>query len=828
MKVAAQALESAQTGDLFTWPMPASFQSMAVSADGSDRDCSVELMKGRVFNAQLLRFAADAETIDVAQRDRGGRHRISIEHVRTIRLTTPVTLVRDAFVMSTTGVHKAHGSDELAFSIRFHDGKTFDGITLGFVKEKGGAFLYLRQDKPLEVIRCFVPAQHLDDGQIGPRVGEASTGKKPDSGWKLAAAVNQQAKVRQEILARLLAERAIVSQEGLKRALLAQEQRPPMKLGEAILEAGLISPAQLQDALSVQALAPGRRLGEIMVDMGMATERLILVALAHTLGIPYVNLREFQIDPAALMTVDSGFANRNQVLPLMLVGESLVVAVENPLAMDFAQRLDFLTHRTIIPVIANPDYLRLRIAKEYADLDSAAMVNAKLAATAGIESARGVTRMNVEHLASELERAAPQLRESAESESDARVSDNALVRMINKIIVDAHAQGASDIHIESNAGKAKSRVRFRKDGELEDYIKLQPAYRNALVSRIKVMAELDISEHRHAQDGKIAFGRFSFLSIELRVAIVPTSDGLEDVVLRILGGVEPLPLTQLGLCERDRTELAQMASHSYGLILVCGPTGSGKTTTLHSLLHTINRPNIKIWTAEDPIEITQEGLRQVQINSRIGWTFAAAMRAFLRADPDVIMVGEMRDAETTKIGIEASLTGHLVFSTLHTNSAAESIIRLLELGMDPFNFADALIGILSQRLARTLCTHCRKPRPATDAEILDLAREYCLESKLDPEAVITQWQATYAVEGQILLHEPTGCEVCSDGYKGRVGVYELLVATPHIKDLIRSRGSAPQVSEAAQLSGMHLRRQDAIDKVLSGVIDLVSARAAST
>jgi hypothetical protein len=255
-------------------------------------------------------------------------------------------------------------------------------------------------------------------------------------------------------------------------------------------------------------------------------------------------------------------------------------------------------------------------------------------------------------------------------------------------------------------------------------------YSNALVSRIKVMAELDISEHRRPQDGKIDFGRHGPLSIELRVAIIPTANNLEDVVLRILGGAEPLPLDQVGFSARDLGKLKQMISRSYGLILVCGPTGSGKTTTLHSVLRELNRLDIKIWTAEDPIEITQPGLRQVQVNSKIDWTFAAAMCAFLRADPDVIMVGEMRDAETTKIGIEASLIGHLVFSTLHTNSAAESIVRLLDLGMDPFNFADALIGILSQRLARKLCLNCRQVHVASAAGIAVLCDEYCRRATL--------------------------------------------------------------------------------------------------
>ncbi len=268
-------------------------------------------------------------------------------------------------------------------------------------------------------------------------------------------------------------------------------------------------------------------------------------------------------------------------------------------------------------------------------------------------------------------------------------------------------------------------------------------------------------------------------------------------MLRILGGVEPLPMEELGLCARDLAELKTMIVRGYGLILVCGPTGSGKTTTLHSVLHQINRPDIKIWTAEDPVEIAQAGLRQVQINARIDWTFAAAMRAFLRADPDVIMIGEMRDPETSKIAIEASLTGHLVFSTLHTNSAAESVVRLLDLGMDPFNFADALVGVLSQRLARKLCSKCKRSHPCSDLEIAELLDEYCTGTDLDRTALLSQWRKEFSSDGVLVLFEATGCEACRGGYKGRVGVYELLSGTADVKQLVRSRGTVPQVVAAA-------------------------------
>jgi len=287
-------------------------------------------------------------------------------------------------------------------------------------------------------------------------------------------------------------------------------------------------------------------------------------------------------------------------------------------------------------------------------------------------------------------------------------------------------------------------------------------------------------------------------------------------------------MDKLGLPTYNLGELKKMVARSYGLILVCGPTGSGKTTTLHSMLRHINQPNTKIWTAEDPIEITQSGLRQVQVNAKIGWTFAAAMRAFLRADPDVIMVGEMRDEETAKTGIEASLTGHLVLSTLHTNSAAESVTRLLDLGMDPFNFADALIGILSQRLVRKLCTKCKQPYVATDHEIVELAHEYCTGTDVNPAETVNSWRARYGEDNVLKLNKVNskGCPACNAGYKGRVGLHELLVTSPNIKQLIHERATAAQIARAGEVEGMKLLRQDGIEKVLQGDIDLASARGA--
>ncbi|MBU1775356.1 MAG: GspE/PulE family protein, partial [Gammaproteobacteria bacterium] len=346
-----------------------------------------------------------------------------------------------------------------------------------------------------------------------------------------------------------------------------------------------------------------------------------------------------------------------------------------------------------------------------------------------------------------------------------------------------------------------------------------------------------ISEKRKPQDGKIKFKKYGPLDIELRVATIPSQGGVEDVVMRILASGEPIPLDQMGFSKRNLELIKKTIAKPYGLFFVCGPTGSGKTTTLHSILKSINTPDTKIWTAEDPVEITQKGLRQVQINKKAGLDFATIMRAFLRADPDVIMVGEMRDKETVSIGIEASLTGHLVFATLHTNSAPESIIRLLDMGMDPFNFADALLGILAQRLAKRLCKDCKKAHIASQAEIKDLLTEYAGELmstetwKKDPngayKALYAEWVGLFGDDkGQITLYEKVGCDKCSGtGYRGRVGLHELLIGTDPVKKAIQEHARVAELLAIALEEGMRTLKQDGIEKVLSGITDIHQVRA---
>ena len=408
--------------------------------------------------------------------------------------------------------------------------------------------------------------------------------------------------------------------------------------------------------------------------------------------------------------------------------------------------------------------------------------------------------------------------EIEEAETGVGEEDSAVVQLVNKMIIDANNRGTSDIHIEPYPGKQNTQVRFRIDGACQVYQTIPFAYRNAIVSRIKIMSDLDIAERRKPQDGKIKFKKYGGLDIELRVATVPTQGGLEDVVMRILAAGEPIPLDKLGLTQQNYENFVSIVTQPYGIIFVCGPTGSGKTTTLHSALGYINKTETKIWTAEDPVEITQRGLRQVQVQPKIGFDFSTAMRAFLRADPDVIMVGEMRDKETTSTGIEASLTGHLVFSTLHTNSAPESITRLLDMGMDPFNFADAVLGILAQRLGRTLCKDCKEAYTPGQEEYDELVREY---GGVD---AFMQYVNRPLTDG-LKLYRPVGCERCNNsGYRGRCGVHELLMGTTPMKKLIQLAKPMEEIRGQALKDGMTTLRQDGIGKIFGGLLDMVQVR----
>ncbi len=406
--------------------------------------------------------------------------------------------------------------------------------------------------------------------------------------------------------------------------------------------------------------------------------------------------------------------------------------------------------------------------------------------------------------------------ESIDEEEEITEESSEVVKLVDQVLIAAYRKKASDVHIEPTPDAQYTTIRFRLDGVCQDYMKVPVAMAKGILSRIKVMARLDIAERRLSQDGKIKFRRKGIPPFELRVATIPTTGGYEDAVLRILSKADAVSLESLDLTDRNLRIMKRLIAQPYGLVLVVGPTGSGKTTTLHSALAHINKTDVKIWTAEDPVEVTQTGLRQVEVRPEIGYTFAKIMRSFLRADPDVIMVGEMRDEETTAIAIEASLTGHLVFSTLHTNSATETVARLLDMGFNPINFSDAFLGILAQRLVRRLCERCRKAYHPSKEEFEEIVSEYGKECFA--ATGIKYWP-------DLTLYRPHGCDACfGTGYKGRLAIHELLDGTKDIKRMIRQKASPEKLTEKAIQQGMTTLKQDGILKVFKGLTSVREVR----
>ncbi len=557
----------------------------------------------------------------------------------------------------------------------------------------------------------------------------------------------------------------------------ARQLRRRLRLGEVLVSEGLTSEAEIHVALSQQKKQKGKRLGEVLVELGMVDESAIARVLANRLGLPFIDLDSTDIESDALAEIPARVIREQQVFPIKADIETLTVAMGDPLSSEAIDAVRFTCKKRVVEVVATPTQLKAYIAD----------------------------RLSTQESSEDFE---TYLRSLGGSGDDAEDDDD-VIKLVNRFIVDAVRDRASDIHIEPYGEKQDLTVRFRVDGQLRNYRRIPSEYRERIVARMKIMARLNIAERRLPQDGKIRF-KLGEREIELRMVTLPTAGENEDVVLRILAGFGALPLSEMGLSPENLQAVEALVRRPYGLMLAVGPTGSGKTTTLHSMLAQINDVKKKIWTVEDPVEITQPGLRQLQVQPQIGLTFASAMRSFLRADPDVIMVGEMRDEETAHMGIEASLTGHMVLSTLHTNTAPETVTRLIDMGMEPFSFSDALLGILSQRLARQLCGKCKVQYDATPDETDEFSRYIGADAveRATAGGVLKLWRADGCVE----------CE--KTGYRGRLALHELLVNNDEIRAAIQRKATTGEIRDLAQQAGMQTLLQDGVAKCLQGHTDL--------
>ena len=761
----------------------------------------VTLLDGKTEGGELAFFSFEQKVVGLTQPD-GAIKRIPFAAMAIYRFSAEQGLAEGVMPIAwRAGVPLA--KEPSAFKGSLINTRPFSGRMRAYLRNATGAFLVIPSSKaggPDSFI--FIPEENIGELTVQEPLGAMLVKSGALSEAQVAAVLELQKTMRIKPIGGYLAVGKALTAEALAQALERQKNNAKvMRIGDVLVGEQVITEDQLSAALKAQAQDRKKPLGQILIEQGLITQKELNKVLAQKLGIPEVSIRRFPVDPQAIRAIPESLARQHRAVPLCFNAGALAVAMENPLNHAVVQELAVVSQHKIDAVLASPEEI-----------------------TEGLEIYYGDITATVDEMLTDAGNAPAPDTKGADVVTEA---DGALVRVVNKIITEAFKQKASDIHIEPRKD-GSCNVRFRKDGMLEKYMDMPASFRSALVSRLKIMATMDISEKRKPQDGRIDFAKFSNLNFSLRVVTIPTTEGSESVTLRILTQARPLPLADLGLEADSLAALRAIAEKPHGLLLVSGPTGSGKTTTLHSVLSHLNTPDRKIWTAEDPIEISQDGLNQVQINPKIDWSFANALRSFLRADPDVIMVGEMRDQETASIAVSAALTGHLVLSTVHTNSACETVTRLIDMGLDPFSFADSLKGIVAQRLVRKL-HDCKVAYVPSLDDMQLLASEYLGGgTPAEVSALLAHWHGLYAGQnGKFVLYREAGCEECSQkGFAGRLGIHEILTITPEIHRLIQTRAPLASVLAEAKNAGLRTLKQDGILKVLKGLTTMEQVRAA--
>jgi type IV pilus assembly protein PilB len=556
-------------------------------------------------------------------------------------------------------------------------------------------------------------------------------------------------------------------------------QQMVRRLGDLLVAEGLITDAQLRQALNQQK-GKTDKLGTILVGLGFITQEQLIGFLSRQYGIPSITLDNFDVDPETLRLVPAHIAKKYEVVPVKRIGGTLTLAMADPTNVFALDDIAFMTNLQILPVVAPQAAIRRALEKNYEETPTASMSDMMSEITGDAS--------NVEVVGDE--EAQVDVFELKESADEAPV-----VKLVNMVMVDAIRKGASDLHWEPY--EKTFRIRFRIDGVLHEMLSPPKRLEPAIISRLKIMSNLDISERRLPQDGRIKL-RYGAREIDFRVSVLPTIFG-EKAVLRILDKESlQLDLTKLGFDPWSYEKFNAAIHQPYGMVLITGPTGSGKTTTLYSAISTINSPEHNIMTAEDPVEYNLKGVNQVQVSESIGRTFAAVLRSFLRQDPDVILVGETRDLETAQISIRAALTGHLVFTTLHTNDCPSTVARLVDMGVPPFLLSSALLLILAQRLGRRICRDCREPVEGHEDDLVPYGHV--------PEG-----------RGKVTFYKGKGCQTCNfTGMKGRVAIYEVMPVTEDLRSVVLKGGTTAEIREMAQRQGMKTLRQTGLTKVLEG------------
>ena len=664
-------------------------------------------------------------------------------------------------------------SEAQKFVLTYIDGREVNGLAHGLYAQPEGLHLY-RRDSTDKLRMLFVPNRVLKSYHAGPRLGESLIAAGQVAPGAVHAALDVQQDQRGKKLGTYVHSTVAITADDLKKALEEQADYPARKLGELLIADGLISLKQLAYALELQKRDRKMRLGDILVDMGATTAEAVHATIAHNLGIPFVKLQDFDIDPKVLPLITEELARKHVLMPLMLHQDSLVVAMQDPTNMEANNLLRFTTGHNVEAAVATREDIEWAIGKYY-----------------GVADAE-----NLQTLEGREEDQDQSEREFLEAVRLGK--EKPIVRLVTGIILSGIGQRASDIHLHPTRKTAD--LLYRIDGILVKSRSFNKAILPALVSRIKIIGRMNISERRLPQDGGARVIHKDKV-VDLRISVIPTVDG-ESVVIRILNTEVGLKsVAELGFNQNDEAVFSDLLRRNNGIVLVTGPTGCGKSTTLYAAIGEVRKQNVNLITVEDPVEYHIDGVEQIQVNPIAGYTFAKALRHILRHDPDVIMIGEIRDQETGKIAIESALTGHLVLSTLHTNEAASAVTRLMEMGMEPYLLSATLLGVLAQRLVRRNCPHC--------------AAEETVEPGIRKFLGITDDEVFY---------RGAGCEKCNHtGFSGRMAVYELLRATPELRDRIQAGVTAGELHAQALKDGMTPLTQNALAQARQRKISLAEA-----